>query len=194
METRSTFVWRWFAVILAGSTFCTLGDQVHVRTGVLAYREPGWSGQSWWVPLVFVFATLGAMATWRVLAAISPAVATDLRQGPRDVWGRREVIAAAIWMALVYGSSGFVQDLPRLAFAAYVGLFMLRAWALDAPGVTAHALVFAVGGTAFEAAFSSTGAFWYIRPDQGGVPVWLPGLYLHGTFLARAVLRRWPLW
>lgn len=182
---------RWCAAIAAGATVCTLCDQSHVRTGVLAYRVPAIAGQSWWVPLVFSLASVIALVQWALLARLSPAVARDLRHGPRDAWGTREAAFSAAWLVTVYVSSGFLQGAPWGAFALYVALFILRAWSMNAPGVVAHALLFAVGGTAFEAALSSTGAFWYTHPDLGGVPVWLPGLYLHGTFIARAVMRRW---
>lgn len=191
MLTRRVIALRWLIAIAAGAAVCTLGDQTHVRTGTLVYRAPAVAGQAWWVPLVFVIATVAALAQWVVLAALSPAVARDLRSGARDRWGTREAVYAAVWLVAVYVSSGFLQGVPRGAFALYVGLFMLRAWSVNAPGVVAHALLFAVGGTAFEAALSSTGAFWYTRPDLAGVPVWLPGIYLHGAFISRAVLRRW---
>lgn len=184
---------RWLAATVAGSLLCTLCDQTHVRTGVLAYRVPAVAGQAWWVPLVFVLAAVSGLALWLVLARFDRAVDRDLRAGPRDRWGTREAFVATAWMVAVYVSSGFAQGAPGAAFGVYVGLFLLRAWSLDAPGVAAHALIFAVGGTAFEAALSSTGAFWYTRPDALGVPMWLPGLYLHGAFISRAVIRRWLL-
>lgn len=182
---------RWLAALAAGSALCTLCDQVHVRTGVLAYRVPALAGQAWWVPLVFVLAAGAGLALWAVLGRFDASVRRDLQSGPRDVWGTREALFAAAWLVVIYGSSGFVQSRPHAAFAVYVALFMLRAWSLRAPGVVTHALLFAAGGTAFEAALSATGAFWYTRPELFGVPVWLPGLYLHGTFVARAVMRRW---
>lgn len=191
MRNAPSPVVRWVTAVAAGSLMCTLCDQVHVRTGVLAYRAPAVAGQAAWVPLVFILAAVAGLAQWSVLARFDPAVRRDLAAGPKDRWGTREALYAVVWMVLVYGSSGFVQGTPRAAFAVYVALFMLRAWSLRAPGVVTHALAFAVGGTAFEAALSSTGAFWYTRPEMFGVPVWLPGLYLHGAFVARAVMRRW---
>lgn len=182
---------RWAAAVAAGSVMCTLCDQVHVRTGVIAYRVPAVAGQAVWVPAVFLLAAFGGLAQWWLLARLDPSVAHDLRSGSKDAWGTREAVFSAAWLVAVYGSSGFVQSSPHLAFAVYVGLFMLRAWSLRAPGVITHALLFAVAGTGFEAALSSTGAFWYTRPELLGVPVWLPGLYLHGAFVARAVMRRW---
>lgn len=182
---------RWVLAVTAGSVLCTLCDQVHVRAGVLAYRAPALAGQALWVPAVFVLAAFGGLAQWWILARVDRAVARDLREGPRDAWGTREAIYAAAWLVAVYCSSGLVAAAPFAAFGVYVVLFMLRAWSLRAPGLVTHALLFAVAGTAFEAALSSTGAFWYTRPQMFGVPVWLPGLYLHGAFVARAVMRRW---
>lgn len=191
MRDAPSRVVRWVTAVAAGSLMCTLCDQVHVRTHVLVYRAPALAGQAVWVPLVFVLAAVAGLALWSVLARLDPAVRRDLATGPKDRWGTREALYAVAWMTLIYSSSGFVQGAPRAAFAAYVTLFMLRAWSLRAPGVVTHALVFAAGGTAFEAALSSTGAFWYTQPEMFGVPVWLPGLYLHGAFVARAVMRRW---
>ncbi|MFO0625621.1 MAG: hypothetical protein U0325_08380 [Polyangiales bacterium] len=191
MRDAPSPVMRWVTAVAAGSLMCTLCDQVHVHTGVLAYRVPAVAGQAAWVPLVFVLAAFAGLAQWSLLARLDPAVRRDLAGGSRDRWGTREAVYAVVWMVLIYSSSGFVQGAPRAAFAVYVVLFMLRAWSLRAPGVVTHALLFAVGGTAFEAVLSSTGAFWYTRPELFGVPVWLPGLYLHGAFVARAVMRRW---
>lgn len=191
MRDAASPVVRWVTAVAAGSLMCTLCDQVHVRTHVLVYRAPAVAGQAAWVPLVFVLAAFAGLALWWLLARLDPTVSRDLATGPKDHWGAREALFAVAWMVLIYASSGFVQGAPRGAFAVYVALFMLRAWSLRAPGVVTHALVFAAGGTAFEAALSSTGAFWYTQPELFGVPVWLPGLYLHGAFVARAVMRRW---
>lgn len=191
MRDAASPVVRWVTAVAAGSLMCTLCDQVHVRTHVLVYRAPAVAGQAAWVPLVFVLAAFAGLALWWLLARLDPTVSRDLATGPKDHWGAREALFAVAWMVLIYASSGFVQGAPRGAFAVYVALFMLRAWSLRAPGLVTHALVFAAGGTAFEAALSSTGAFWYTQPELFGVPVWLPGLYLHGAFVARAVMRRW---
>lgn len=191
MEQGSSRALRWVLALVAGSLMCTLCDQVHVRTGVLVYRAPAFAGQAPWVPLVFVLAAWAGLALWWILARLDRSVRRDLHAGARDAWGTREAVFALAWLVAIYASSGFVQGSPHAAFAVYVALFMLRAWSLRAPGVVLHALVFAAGGTAFEATLSSTGAFWYTRPELAGVPVWLPGIYLHGTFVARAVMRRW---
>src|SRR6266508_3371407 len=45
--------------------------------------------------------------------------------------------------------------------------------------------ILAVGGSLFEAALSSTGAFHYQHPDVLLVPAWLPALYLHASLLVR---------
>jgi len=45
-------------------------------------------------------------------------------------------------------------------------------------------LVMAVAGSAFEGAWSALGFFYYHHPDIGGVPRWLPGIYLHVALLA----------
>jgi hypothetical protein len=49
-----------------------------------------------------------------------------------------------------------------------------------------YAITCAIAGPAFEAALSSTGAFFYARPAWL-VPEWLPALYLHLAPLVRHV-------
>ena len=51
------------------------------------------------------------------------------------------------------------------------------------------AIGLAVAGTLYEGTLSGSGAFSYLRPDFYNVPIWLPGLYLHGAPLA-ITLRR----
>jgi len=183
---------RWLLALLFGAVTFTLGDQLHVRFGVLAYRAPAFLGQAVWVPGLFALAS--AMGLGGLLLGSWVAGTTrDLTEAPADRWGTREAVFAAVWFMVAYAMSGPLQGYPRALAAVYLVLFALRCWALGVPWLWFQGCLFAAGGTAFEATLSSTGAFWYAHPDVIGVPWWLPGLYLHAIFLPRAVLRRWLL-
>lgn len=180
----------WLLAIAFGSVLCTLLDQLHVRFGVLAYRAPALAGQAFWVPPLFAAATLVSLVGY-VVWARQLGHRRDLSEGPRDQWATREAAVALVWMAACYGLSGPLQGWPRALLAAYLVGYALRCWALRAPGLLANGVQLALGGTMFESMLSSTGAFHYRHPDLWGVPMWLPGIYLHATPLLRAVLRRW---
>lgn len=55
--------------------------------------------------------------------------------------------------------------------------------------MAAYSLLLAAVGTGVEAAISSPGASAYSHPDVLAVPIWLPGLYLHGAPVALALAR-----
>lgn len=181
---------HWLLAISFGSVLCTLLDQLHVRFGVLEYRDGSMFGQAPWVPLLFAFATVFSLfgyLTW----ARKFGFRRDLLDGSRDRWGTREAAWALVWMVLAYAVSGPLQGWPRGLLGLYVLTFLLRSWSLSAPGLGWSSLQFAIGGTVFETLLASTGTFHYRHPDLWGVPLWLPGVYLHATPLLRAVLRRW---
>jgi len=183
---------RWLVALLFGSLSLTLGDQLHVRLGVLSYRQPFLFGQAVWVPGVFFFAAAAGLVGLFVGAWVSGTL-RDLTEAHADRWGTREAVYAAVWLAVAYGISGPLQDHPRALLAGYALTYLWRCYALGVPWLWFHGALFALGGTLFEATLSSTGAFTYACPDIVGVPWWLPGIYLHAIFLPRAVLRRWLL-
>src|SRR5688572_5141172 len=50
-----------------GAVVCTIGDQLHVRFGVISYPRPDVLGQAWWVPLLFLGAVLAMLTTYPVV-------------------------------------------------------------------------------------------------------------------------------
>lgn len=181
---------RWLLAISFGSLLCTLLDQLHVRFGVLAYRRGPMFGQAPWVPALFAAATLIGLFGYSTRAR-KLGFWRDLMDGPRDRWGTLEAAWALAWMVGAYALSGPLQHWPRALVAAYLMTYALRCWALRAPGLGWSGLQLAVGGTFFNSYLASTGVFHYRHPDLWGVPLWLPGVYLHAAPLLRAVLRRW---
>lgn len=181
---------RWLLAISFGSVLCTLLDQLHVRFGVVAYRHGTMFGQAPWVPALFALASLAGLFGY-LTRARKLGFRRDLMDGSRDRWGTREAAVALAWMTVAYAISAPLQHWPRALLVALVITFALRCWALRAPGLGWSGLQFAVGGTMFQSFLASTGEFHYRHPDLWGVPLWLPGVYLHAAPLLRAVLRRW---
>ncbi len=161
-----------------------LMDQIHVQFGVLAYQVPAVFGQAIWVAPNFGLATLImylATVLWVRQAETAEPAPVDGRTIARE----------AGWFVAAYFASGLFQHATWALAAAYVLLFARRMIGRkDALWLTLHAVGLGLGGSGFESVLSSTGVFWYEHPDVAGVPVWLPGVYLHGAPLAMSVVRK----
>jgi hypothetical protein len=164
---------------LVGAIGGTLCDQIHVQFGVLWYPHPvGWLfGQAIWVPLLFAVA--GPVLVWGHAPLLrGRAVETPSRAGV--------VVPAALFVA-AYFSTGLFGSHPIALGAALTAAWALRvAWRPTADKIVAG-ISMAVLAPLFEAALSSTGAFHYREPGPLGVPLWLPGLYLHLSLLTRYI-------
>src|SRR5262245_33985768 len=58
VELRGGRVIGWIAVALLGAVVCTIGDHLHVITGVLSYPKVAFWQEAWWVPLLFACASV----------------------------------------------------------------------------------------------------------------------------------------
>src|SRR5687767_4805839 len=166
--------------IVLGGVGGALCDQIHVQTGVLSYPRPFLLDQAWWVAPVF-----GAGAPLVLFGALPFArAATDPRL--------RDLLVGFAWFLGAYLGSGLVGDRAPVLYAAVLGVTWLGRVAL-APAPRAplvvYSLLLAAAGCLWEGWLSSTGAFAYARPLYW-VPVWLPGIYLHGAPLAIACSRK----
>lgn len=157
---------------------CTALDHLHAVTGALYYAHPTplLYPQAFWVPLLFAAASLFTVAA---SAPVLRRLGADAAPPPTA----REVAADAIGFITAYAYTSWGQSSPTVCLLVLGGFFIARAlprrrW------IVPYALLVAVGGTLFEAALSSTGAFHYRAPDLLGVPRWLPGIYLHVALLA----------
>jgi hypothetical protein len=153
-------------------------DHLHVSFGVLGYPHPVLFDQPLWVVPLFGFATLGFVGghtRFRAPGEKRPQLA--------------EVTGAVAVFALAYFASAAGRHRPLVLL-----LLLAFSWAMLAagPGFTRRAvycLSLAIFGTAFEIFLSRVlGGFEYrgARP-LGGVPVWLPALYLHAGLLTRKI-------
>jgi hypothetical protein len=159
-----------------GSVGGVLCDQIHVQGDVLRYRTPRLGGQAWWVGPQFGVAMLAVLRSARVAGrgATSP-----VRHGSGSAWFLGAYLASAVF-----------RRSPRLLASAFVAAWVARmARHPDRARLVPYGLLLALAGTAYESRWSATGAFTYTAPDVAGVPIWLPGLYLHGAPLAVDVAR-----
>jgi hypothetical protein len=163
-------------LFVAGGIGLALCDQIHVQSGVLDYETGGFFGQAWWVPLQFGVAALA------IVAGAAPFARR--RAAPKAA----DFVTGTGWFVAAYAASGVFHAHPA---ALAVGLLLTWAGRVAlAPrpaSLVAYSLLLAAAGTGAEAALSAAGTFAYANPDLLGVPVWLPGLYLHGAPLALAV-------
>jgi hypothetical protein len=164
---------RILALFAAGGIGLALCDQIHVQAGVLDYETGGFFGQAWWVPLQFGVAALAIVAG-----------AAPFARG-RAKPGAATFLTGTLWFVAAYAASGLFDAHPYALAAAFVVTWALRvALARQPSSLVAFSLLLAAAGTGAEAILSAAGTFAYANPDLLGVPIWLPGLYLHGAPLA----------
>jgi hypothetical protein len=169
---------RILALFAAGGIGLALCDQIHVQSGVLDYDTGGYFGQAWWVPLQFGVAALA------IVAGAAPFARG--RAQPKLI----DFVTGTAWFVAAYAASGLFDAYPNALAVAFVLTWALRvALAPQPASLVAYSLLLAAAGTAAEAALSAAGTFAYANPDLLGVPIWLPGLYLHGAPLALALSR-----
>jgi hypothetical protein len=175
---------RFVTAFVLGAIVGTLGDRVHTFKGVLGYPHAFAFGEAAWVPLLMGGAGIAMVSGYGLVHRVVGS--NDERASMANV------LSAFVWFAAAYAASGFFHQYPIALTLAFVAAFVARA--LREPVSRAawvYALVTALVGTLFEAGLSATGAFRYYTPDVIGVPMWLPGLYLHASLLARALALRW---
>jgi hypothetical protein len=164
---------RVLALFIAGGIGLALCDQIHVQSGVLDYETGGFFGQAWWVPLQFGVAAL----------AIVAGAAPFARARPEP--GAAAFLTGTLWFVAAYAASGLFDAHPYALTVAFVLAWAARVALARQPGsLVAFSLLLAAAGTGAEAILSAAGTFAYANPDLLGVPIWLPGLYLHGAPLA----------
>lgn len=172
----------------AGSVLGATFDQIHVRFQVLAYPRDDYFQQSWWVAPNFGLATL-----LMLLGSLWMAPRAE-KLDPRPPTVRDYALGTA-WFLAAYLASGLLVAWPGALVALYAATFAGRLVARpDRLPVLLHALGIAAGGVLAESILAGSGAFWYLDPHVAHVPVWLPGIYLHGGPLALAVAKGLRAW
>lgn len=170
---------------LAAGVLCTLLDQVHVRTATLGYPHAVLFGQDWWVLPNFMLGVIPALALY-------PWVARAMGEGADLAWREgawRGVAVSLVLLSVVYASSGVFNQHPRVLLVAMLAFYALRMGYEGSRSLLVVSVLMAIGGSSIEASLCALGKFYYRVPDGMGVPMWLPGVYLHGAFALRAVMR-----
>ncbi len=186
-QTRMPFV-AMLPLALMAAVLATFCDAVHVHTKTLAYPDPLFFGQAFWVfPLFFI--TFMVMAGgYYLLTPRLPAVVPHERSTAPGDFG--SCIEAMICFGLVYLLSGFGNREPGLLSAIFYGAFVLRlAATYEKRFLAGLALVLAVSGMFAEGSLAVFDLVHYRVPEVYHVPWWLGALYMHGAFALREAMR-----
>ncbi len=174
----------WARIVLLGGISGAAMDQIHVRFHVLSYASPVLGGQSWWVAPNFGLATC---VIYVLTSLWAPQAERARPAAPTDT----EIAALALWFVDAYAASAALQDFPATLAALYGVLFGVRLLGRkDAAAQLGLGASLALGGCAAEGLLAATGVFHYERPQLWTVPLWLPGIYVHGAPLAMGIVRR----
>jgi hypothetical protein len=171
---------RWAVVALVGGALCTVCDHLHVVGGVLYYPHPDVWQQAFWVPFLFIGASLAmpaGVAPFRQLA----------RQLPPP--SMRALVVASLLFVAAYAFTAAAGDWPNVVLLVLGTSWLIRVSMGVPRWLILYSLAVALVGAGLEAVLSSTGAFYYRHPDFLGVTRWLPALYLHAGLLAGPVRR-----
>jgi hypothetical protein len=162
-----------------GAVVGTAADQIHLRSGVLSYPRGAAApfGQPLWVPLLF-----GGAAVALVLGH-APWLRLGREGAPRASSAR--FAASVLWFYAAYAATGLLHGTPRVLALALAALWAGRVAIAPTVDRAIAGPLYAMAGTLFESALSSTGAFHYRAPDLLLVPAWLPALYLHVSLMTR---------
>jgi hypothetical protein len=190
---------RLLALAAEGAIVCTLGDQLHVRFGVIEYTHPFLAGQAFWVPLVFFGAVTAMLIAYPILFGATRRALAWPQAHARI--GQGTARAALVEFFCAYALTAIASAWPLAVLATLTGGFALRLWldwrAADDPGrralVAALPFVAAaiVVGPLFEALLVALGAFRYLHPHVLGLALWLPALYLWAAWAGRAMVHAW---
>ncbi len=152
-------------------------DGAHVRGGVLSYRNT--DSQPWWVAPQFGAASV-------LIATVARRATPCEAQKPRP---SMIAVDAASFAGAYLMTVAIRRGQLALSASLLVGGALRVARRPDRVPLWFTVGLMA-GGTAYEHALSSTGAFAYADRTLGNVPLWLPALYLAGVPFALDVAAR----
>lgn len=159
-----------FVVLLLGGIGLAACDQIHVQYEVLRYFHNGLWGQAWWVAPQFLLATF-----FMYLGVL-------LIRKETSEFNERKFFFSILLFAVAYYASGLFANHPYALSAAYLfGWFFRIFFEEEKERFILFSVLLAIAGTLAEGLISRAGLFVYTQPDFLLVPIWLPGLYLHGA-------------
>lgn len=164
---------RIFALAGGAALFVAL-DQLHIGAGLVLYPTTFLFREPVWIPLAFGVGSFAGTLAWSRFFA---------RAG--DPRAHLTAVARAVaWVALAFLATVVLKSQPSwLVLGALVAGWLVRLRGPLFGRKLAFSLVVAAGGTAGEAVLVRFHAYDFAAPDVLGVPLWLPGLYLHSALL-----------
>jgi hypothetical protein len=170
-----------------------LCDRSWVQLGALSYYTGPFT-QPWWV--FFQLGAVGVVAVCFARLVTYYLVRRDTSP-PADITARFAISAS--WFVAAYVACGLFDATRARRLAAALFLVWLVRLLLQRPqkGELLAILIIcfglAIAGPAAEMLMSYYGVMHYARPFyfKFGVPLWLPGLFLHAGVLARDIARTW---
>ncbi|MBM9502413.1 DUF2878 family protein [Leptospira sp. 201903071] len=161
---------RLVVVLTLGGIGLAACDQIHVQFEILKYFHSGLWGQAWWVAPQFVLATF-----FMYLGVLS--VRKEIGE-----FNGKEFTISVLWFVAAYFASGLFADRPFVLAASYLFLWIFRiTFSKERKELVLFSVLLAIAGTLMEGLISRAGLFIYFQPNFLLVPIWLPGLYLHGA-------------
>jgi len=167
---------RWLGLFALGAVALSLCDRVHLAYGVLVQAGPKLLGQGLWVLPVFGAGAAGILAGYPVIRSAFGE--------PPIAWSPARVLRSGVLAAIAYVVTGPLHASPLLLSAGLLAAWLLRVGVRRSPAAAVYSLIVGLLGPAAEATFAALGMHTYSAPDLLGVPMWLPGIYLHGALFA----------
>lgn len=170
------------ALVCAGNgLLLTLCDRFsHVQFGALSYTSPIFTGQAWWVLPNFMLAAGGMYLGALLLFARHVRLPSTT-----------QLLTSTLAFVAVYALSGLFNEHPQALLWAFVLSWLARlALSPDRTPLALFGVVLALVGCVVEGLITRTGEFAYRAPEFFHVPLWLAGLYLHGSIAILYIVRR----
>jgi len=166
-------------IFVLGGLSLTLCDRVHIHFGVLEQANRSVGGQAIWVFPMFGTLSLAVVHGYGWLRRFMGEQAHESSLATTAV--------AAVFAIGAYASTGPLDSMGSTLMTAFALAWIIRIVMRSGRTPVVFCLILAVLGPLGEVAMSALGTFHYLHPDLGSVPIWLPGIYLHGGLLASEV-------
>ena len=159
----------WLRMIVFGAVMGSFLDGLHTHSGTTSYPQPVFWLMAWWTPVLFA----GAYT----LLGVSWVVAVDM--GKRTSPPTARSLGCLVVFCALYGASGYLPaSNPIKLTVLLAGTIALVVASQGGVASIALGLIASALGPGTEVVLVKIGAFQHLQPDFGGIPMWLPGLYL----------------
>ncbi len=169
--TSVCYVMALVLIFVTGAVIGSFFDGFHTHSATTFYHRPVLLQMAWWTLPLFGLAALGISTTHVRMDRV-------LGRPARPLSPVVTAFGIAYFGGFYFASAFLPVSSPGkllLLLLGWVALWLLldRTW----QGVLLAVLT-AIAGCAVEMTLVQLGAFGYRHPDLGGVPYWLPALYL----------------